>query len=42
MVAWLLRYEVAAGGGELSVYRLDRWTGTITACGVKEIKIPRS
>lgn len=27
---WMGRYTI--GGGERAVYRLDRWTGSVTAC----------
>ena len=34
VAAWLLRYEIAAGGhpDSVFVFRLDRWTGHIVSC----------
>jgi hypothetical protein len=33
-VLFTFRWEVALGGGQPPVVRLDRWTGAVTACNI--------
>lgn len=32
VVAWMLRFDVAAGSGMLQLFVIDRWTGQIDYC----------
>lgn len=41
MAAILLRYDITAAG-DLTVYRLDRWTGAVVTCGISEAEALRA
>lgn len=44
LVLWLGRYELESAGSGPGVFRLDRWTGTVTlyaASGSREIQPER-
>lgn len=34
MIAISSRWQIEAGGEDLGVYRLDRWTGAVVRCGI--------
>jgi hypothetical protein len=40
-IAVLLRYDITAAG-DLTVYRLDRWTGAVVTCGISETEALRA
>ncbi len=36
------RWDVALGSGQPQLVRLDRWTGTVTACNVDPAKVSKA